>query len=60
MELIHAHANNNWSVGIENNTQLLELTFSNYAEKLADASEIPNQLDQINNQDLPIVDLEFK
>ena len=29
-------------------------------EKLADASEIPNQLDQINNQDLPIVDLEFK
>jgi len=60
MELIHAHANNNWSVGIGNNTQLLELTFSNYAEKITAASEIPNKLDQINNKDLPIVDLEFK
>ena len=60
MELIHSHANNNWSVGLERNTQLLELTFSNYAKKISDKSEIPNKLDQINNQELPEVDLEFK
>jgi len=60
MELIHSHANNNWSVGVENNTQLLELTFSNHATKLSDESEIPNKLDQINNQELPGVNLEFK
>ena len=60
MELIHSHANNNWSIGVEKNTQLLELTFSNHAKKISEESEIPNKLDQINNLELPGVDLEFK
>ena len=59
LELIHAHANNNWGVGLDNNTQLLELTFSKYSTTITQQSKLPHTLDRINNPELPEVTLAF-
>ena len=59
LELIHAHANNNWGVGLDNNTQLLELTFSKYSTTISQQSKLPHALDRINNPELPEVTLAF-
>ena len=60
LELVHAHANNNWGAGLDNNTQLLELSFSKYPEIISSETQIPHPLDRINNPELPAILLEFE
>ena len=60
LELIHVHANNNWSLGSDNNTQLLEITFSRYSTVISSESSLPHALDRTNNIALTEIALEFE
>ena len=60
LELVHANANNNWCLGLDGNTQLLEITFSKYSTTMSSKPRLPHTLDHTNNVELPEISLEFR